>query len=152
MRAALMRIYGAMTGQTPGRVRSVRLRWLVVTCVAVGTLAGCGGGSASSGPEGIQQAVWDQYCVHGSQMAAALAAAQNGTLTPSEIVQKLAGIQPDLGSDALAAGTDSKDMESKIQAVADALGRAKVAIDSGTAVGDAAQEIAPASQALPSCK
>jgi hypothetical protein len=119
--------------------------------VVVGLLAAaCGSGS--TGPEGMDKSSWDAYCRHGVDLLDALTAARNGTLTNTELVSKLASTESDIEGDSSAAGVDSKDMATKIQAVADAIGRMKVAIDAGSSGETESSDVATAVGDLPNCK
>jgi hypothetical protein len=100
----------------------------------------------------MDKSSWDAYCVHGSDLVDTLQAAHNGTLTSTELVSKLASAESDIEGDASAASVDSKDMAAKLQAVADAVGRMKVAIDSGSSGDAGTSDVATAAAALPNCK
>ena len=116
-------------------------------------LAGCGSTDTSSTstpkPSGVDQAVWDSYCVNAGHIVGTLQAIEKGTLTNAEAADRLGSNESDLDSDASAVGSQNADAGTKVQAVADAVGRMKVAVSSGQPA-DAA-EVAAASAALPSC-
>ena len=113
-------------------------------------VAACG--SSASGPEGMDKSRWDAYCRHGRVLLHTFEGARNGTLTKTEFDSKLARTKSDIEGDSSAASVDSKDMATKIQAVADAIGRAKVAIDSGSSFDAGESDVATVATALPNCK
>ncbi len=104
---------------------------------------------ATSGgsPGGVDSAIWDDYCRHGASLVSYLKADQNGTLTQSEFVSKLAGSENGIAGDAQAT---SDAMGAKFQALADAVGRVKVAASNGQTPD--LSEILAAADALPTCK
>lgn len=102
--------------------------------------------SSPSHPAGIDSSVWDDYCVHGSSLISTLQDAEKGVNTTAETVSRLTGAQNGIAGDATAA---KEPLRSQMQAVADAIGRVKVAISNGDTPDYS--EVVTAVQALPSC-
>jgi len=98
---------------------------------------------------GIDAAVWYQFCVHGSALADALRVIEAGDVSTAYAATRLAIVQADIHDDSLAAGARSAGIADKMQAVSDAIGRAKSAIGTGSAPDWNA--VLTTSQALPRC-
>lgn len=110
---------------------------LVAFAVILSVTASCGGGSG--------KAVMDSYCRHGSTLVSTLAQINNGTMTRAEAVDKLASVQKNIGSDALAERSSNAEVADKMQAVSDAVGRMKVSVSAGSN-GDASEVVSAAGQ------
>ena len=92
----------------------------------------------------LSSAAMDSYCGHLSSVHDTLTQVQNGTITDAELVDKLNSEQNNIHDDAQT--TDDPAVAAKMQAVSDAIGRAKVAVDAGdtpdwNAVADAADQV-----------
>lgn len=135
-----------------GEPRMRQLRAIVsIGVIAMLALAsGCTSKSvngSSSAPDGVNQAIWDDYCGHGASLTSYLSQEQNGTLTVGEFVSKLNGSENGIQGDAQAS---SGVVAQQLQALADAIGRVKVSFSEGTAPDFT--ELVDAAEALPSCK
>lgn len=113
-------------------------------------LGACGStaGTGSSAPHGIDQAIWDDYCRHGAKLVDYLDGYVKGTQTADETVSKLNGSQDGIQGDADATSGAQK---ATFQAIADAVGRAKVAVSDGTFDTSSLSDIMDAASALPKC-
>ena len=160
---------GSSSEATHGRSAHNVRRFIVLVGVAAVALQACGGSagnktspSPSSGaiatstsakphtpPPGIDAAVWYQFCVHGSALADALRVIEAGDVSTAYAATRLAIVQADIHDDSLAAGARSAGIADKMQAVSDAIGRAKSAIGTGSAPDWNA--VLTTSQALPRC-
>lgn len=118
----------------------------------VAMLGGCssGGESAFDSDAHIAQATWDSYCSRLSEIQDVFGGLSKGTLTNAEAVRKLAAAQERIEGSALVAVDDGHPSTgAKMDAVATAVGRLKVAIDDGRDIP--AAEFGEAIKALPDC-
>lgn len=119
--------------------------------VAVGlSVTACGTGA--TGPDGMSRSSWDAYCRHGLELVDTLQAEKNGTLTNRELVSRLSSHESDIEDDAAAASAASTNLGAQLQAVADAVGRAKVAAAAGSLTKAKGADILIAAKDLPDCK
>ena len=123
---------------------------LAIACAAVA--AGCGssttsGSSSSTKPAGVDASIWNDYCSHGAALVGYISQESKGTITQDEFQSKLNGSQNGIQGDADA--TTDAAMHAKFQAMADAIGRAKVAISTGDVPDDNA--IVNAATAIGTC-
>lgn len=122
---------------------------LVIVVALCTALVGCSSKSlngSSSAPSGVDQATWDDYCSHGAALLGYLTQASKGTLTAGELADKLKGSENGIAGDASAT---TGAFSTKFQALADAIGRVKVALLDGTTPDYS--EIVTASNTIPTC-
>ena len=124
-----------------------RILFIVLLCGALAACASKSSNGSSSAPAGVDQSIWDDYCSHGAALASYLQQAQNGTLTNAEFTSKLEGSENGIAGDATATKPPISD---ELQALADSIGRAKVAVSTGDTPDY--QAILTAASALPACK
>lgn len=119
--------------------------------VAVGLwVTACGAGS--TGPDGMNTSSWNAYCRHGLDLVDTLQAEKNRTLTNRELIGRLSNHESHIEDDAVAASVASTTMAAKLQAVADAVGQAKVAASAGSLTQAEVADILIAAKGLPNCK
>lgn len=114
-------------------------------------LVSCNTTAADRGPGGIDGATWRVYCRTLVKLQTALGQIAGGTATADETVGELDQIQDAIAGVARAAGVDNPTIEKQTQAVADGVGKLKVAIAEGGDISKASDPLGRAIQALPSC-
>ena len=110
----------------------------------VALLAACS--SSSSRPDGVDKAVWDDYCRQGAELASTLKESQKGVLSSSEVAARLKRAQEHISSDADAA---TGDVKTSMRDLADTIARAQAAAAAGRKPDF--DEIAATSGLLPRC-
>lgn len=132
------------------------MRNALLLCVVTALAAACSSGSstpgrpaATPGPKTLDQSIWDSYCRDASVVVDTLQGIQKGTVTRSEAVSVFAKQEAAIHNDSLAASDGFPKVSAKFQAVADAIGRMKVAIDGGDQADPTA--LNTAASALPNC-
>lgn len=109
-------------------------------------LAACGGGATKTSGDSAM----NSYCIHAASMTDALSAQSKGTATKAETVKSLASAQKNIANDAAAEDSEHHaSLASSMRAVSDAVGQAKVAIDSDAEPD--LQAVLDAADKLPKC-